>query len=100
MKSRRREGARSTGSLVLSMAVERRYHEQQFRSQVREDGEDVEPQVHGGGDDSAISEDHGLPVMHEPASLTGDKVSVWSAPNSGREKGRVDPCHEQRHQRD
>jgi signal transduction histidine kinase len=49
---------------------------------VRDNGKGIDQKILDAG---GLSGHHGLPGMHERASLVKGKLSVWSEPNSGTE---------------
>ena len=62
--------------------VEVRYHREQFRLRVRDDGKGIDPVVLS----RQGSEGHyGLPGMRERATLMGGKLTVWSEVDAGAE---------------
>jgi signal transduction histidine kinase/ligand-binding sensor domain-containing protein len=62
--------------------VEIRYDPRQFRMRVRDDGKGIDVAVLNGGGRAGH---HGLPGMHERASLAGGSLAVWSKPGAGTE---------------
>jgi len=62
--------------------VEIHYDQRNLRLRVRDDGKGIDPKVLGVG---ARAGQHGMPGMHERATLAGGKLAVWSEPDSGTE---------------
>jgi signal transduction histidine kinase len=62
--------------------VEIRYDERQLRLRVRDDGKGIDPQVLKKGEAAGH---YGLQGMRERSKLTGGKLTVWSALDSGTE---------------
>jgi signal transduction histidine kinase len=58
------------------------YDKRQFGLRVRDDGKGIDSQVLGEGGRSGH---HGLPGMHERATLVGGKLAVWSERDCGTE---------------
>jgi signal transduction histidine kinase len=61
--------------------VEIRYHPQEFRLRVRDNGKGIDPQILQGG----RAGHYGIPGMRERARLVGGKLIFWSKPDSGTE---------------
>jgi signal transduction histidine kinase/ligand-binding sensor domain-containing protein len=62
--------------------VEIRYDSRRFTMRVRDNGKGIDPQVIETGGRAGH---HGLPGMHERASLAGGSLAVWSKPGAGTE---------------
>jgi signal transduction histidine kinase/ligand-binding sensor domain-containing protein len=62
--------------------VEIRYDERQLRLRVRDDGKGIDPQILKKGEAAGH---YGLQGMRERSKLTGGKLTVWSALDSGTE---------------
>ena len=60
--------------------VEIRYGQRNFRLRVCDDGRGIDPKVLGAGGRAGH---HGMPGMHERATLAGGKLTVWSELDSG-----------------
>jgi signal transduction histidine kinase len=62
--------------------VDIHYDKRRLRLRVRDDGKGIDPQVLSEGGRAGH---HGLPGMHERASLVGGKLAIWSELDSGTE---------------
>ena len=62
--------------------VEIRYDPRQFRMRVRDNGKGIDPRILETGGRAGH---HGLPGMHERASLAGGALAVWSKLGAGTE---------------
>ena len=69
-------------SEASQIEVEIRYDPQLFTMRVRDNGKGIDPQVLETG---GRADHHGLPGMHERASLAGGSLAVWSKPEAGTE---------------